>query len=70
MSNTNEAPSTDDWNMSLQRICCQNIYFRYFILKNDALDGRNGDATNNEKVFVTDAITNKHLLKAVICTQK
>ena len=58
MSNINEAHPTDDSNMSLQRICCRNICFRYFILKNDALDGRNGDATNNDKVFGTDALTN------------
>ena len=58
MSNTNQAQSTDDWNMSLQRICCQNIYFRYFLLKNDTFDGRNGDASNDDKVFGTDALTN------------
>ena len=58
MSNINEAPSTGDSNMSLQRIPCRNIYFRYFILKNDAFDGRNGDATNNDEVFGEDALTN------------
>ena len=58
MSNINEAQFTDDSNMSLQRICCRNICFRYFIRKNDAFDGRNGDATNNDKVFGTDALTN------------
>ena len=51
MSNINEAPSTGDSNMSLQRIPCRNICFRYFILKNDTFDGRNGDATNNDKMF-------------------
>ena len=28
------------------------------ILKNDAFDGRNGDASNDDKVFGTDALTN------------
>ena len=51
MSNINEAPSTGDSNMSLQRICCRNICFGYFIAKNDAFDGRNGDETNDGKVF-------------------
>ena len=58
MSNINEAPSTDDSNMSLQRICCRNICFGYFLLKNDAFDGRKGDASNDDKVFGTDALTN------------
>ena len=58
MSNINEAPSTDDSNMSLQRICCQNICFRYFLLKKDTFDVRNGDASNDDKVFGTDALTN------------
>ena len=53
MSNINEAPSTGDSNMSLQRIPCRNVmrYFRYFILKNDDFDGQNGDATSNDKMF-------------------
>ena len=32
--------------------------FGYFLLKNDAFDGRNGDASNDDKVFGTDALTN------------